>query len=56
MRPMHTMQKKTRTPRKEESCQDESDFTTPVKRGMDELASVVEELERTLDVQDVEDL
>ena len=54
MRTMHTMQKKTRTPRKEESCQDESDFTTPVKRGMD--ASVVEELERTLDVQDVEDL
>ena len=40
----------------EESCEEESDLTTAFEREMDELASVVEELEDTLDVQDVEDL
>ena len=40
----------------EESCEDESDLTTAFKREMDALASVVEELEDTLGVQEVEDL
>ena len=40
----------------EESCQEESDLTTAFEREIDELASVVEELEDTLGVQDVEDL
>ena len=39
----------------EESFEEESDSTTAFEREMDELASVVEELEDTLDVQDVED-
>ena len=41
---------------KEESCKEESDLTTAFEREVDELATVVEELEDTLDVQDVEDL
>ena len=40
----------------EESCEEESDLTAAFEREMDELASVVEELADTLDVQDVEDL
>ena len=40
----------------EESCEEESDLTAAFEREMDELASVVEELRDTLDVQDVEDL
>ena len=40
----------------EESCEEESDLTTVFEHEMDELASVVEELEDTLGVQDVEDL
>ena len=40
----------------EEPCEEESDLTTAFEREMDELASVVEELEDTLGVQDVEDL
>ena len=40
----------------EASCEEESDLTAAFEREMDELASVVEELEDTLDVQDVEDL
>ena len=40
----------------EESCEEESDLTTAFEREMDKLASVVEELEDTLDVQDVDDL
>ena len=38
----------------EESCEEESDLTTAFEREMDELASVVEELEDILGVQDVE--
>ena len=37
----------------EESCEEESDLTTAFEREMDELASVVEELEDTLDVEDL---
>ena len=37
-------------------CEEESDLTTAFEREMDELVSVVEELEDTLGVQDVEDL
>ena len=37
----------------EEPCAEESDLTTAFEREMDELALVVEELEDTLDVQDV---
>ena len=40
----------------EGSCKEESDLTAAFEREMDELASVVEELEDTLDVQDVEHL
>ena len=40
----------------EESCEEESDLTTASERETDLLASLVEELEETLDVQDVEDL
>ena len=40
----------------EESCEEELDSTTAFERDMDELASAEEELEDTLDVQDVEDL
>ena len=36
---------------KEELYEEESDLTTAFEREMDELASVVEELEDTLDVQ-----
>ena len=53
---MHMMQRKTRTSKREESCEEESDLTAAFEREMDELASVVEDLEDTLDVQDVEDL
>ena len=38
---------------KEELYEGESDLTTAFERGIDELASVLEELEDTLDVQDV---
>ena len=48
------MQKKTRTPRRKELYEADSDLTTAFEREM--VASVVEELEDTLDVQDVEDL
>ena len=37
----------------EESCEEDSDLTAAFEREMDELVSVVEELEDTLDVQDV---
>ena len=40
----------------EESGEEETDLTAAFAREMDELASVVEELENTLDLQDVEDL
>ena len=40
----------------EDSCEEESDLTAAFEREMDELASVVEELEDTLDVQGVKDL
>ena len=40
----------------EESCEEESDMTTTFEREMDDLVSVVEELEDTLVVQDVENL
>ena len=40
----------------EESCEEESNLTAAFEREMDELASVVEELDDTLDIQDVEDL
>ena len=40
----------------EESSQEETDLTAAFEREMDELASVVEELEDTLEAQDVEDL
>ena len=40
----------------EDSCAEQSDITTAFEREMDELASVVDELEGTLDVKDVEDL
>ena len=40
----------------EESCEEESDLKAAFEREMEELASVVEELEDTLNVQDVEDL
>ena len=40
----------------EESGEEETDLTAACEREMDELASVVEELEDTLYVQDVEDL
>ena len=40
----------------EESCDEELDLTAAFEREMDELASVFEELEDTLDVEDFEDL
>ena len=40
----------------DDSCAEESDLTTAFEREMDDLASLVEELGDTLDVQDVEDL
>ena len=40
----------------EEPGEEETELTAAFEREMDELASVVEELEDTLDVQDVEDL
>ena len=40
----------------EGSCEEDSDLAAAHERGMDELASVVEELEVTLDGQDVEEL
>ena len=40
----------------EESGEEETDLTTAFEREMDELASVMEELEDTLNVQDVQDL
>ena len=40
----------------EDSCEDESDLMAAFDGAMDELASVVGELEDTFDVQDVEDL
>ena len=42
--------------KEEESGEAETDLTVAFEREMDELASVVEELEDTLDAQDVEDL
>ena len=56
MKLTHMMQKKTRTPKRKSRAKKESDLTTAFEREMDELASVVEELEDTLGVQDVEDL
>ena len=43
-------------PEDEESGAEETDLTAAFEREMDELASVVEEMEDTLDVQDVEGL
>ena len=40
----------------EESCEEESDLTAAIEREMDQLASVVEVLEDTMDVLNVEDL
>ena len=40
----------------EESCEEESGLTAAFEPEIDELASVVQELEDTSDVQDVEDL
>ena len=40
----------------DESGEEETDLTAAFEREMDELASVVEELEDTLDVEEVEDL
>ena len=42
-----------RNSEEEESCEEESDLTAAFEREMDELVSVVEELEDTLDVQNV---
>ena len=44
------------TSEEEESCEEESDLTAAFEREMDEVSSVVEELEDTLDIQDFEDL
>ena len=41
-------------PSSEQECEEESDLTAAFEREMDEVVSVVEELEDTLDVQDVE--
>ena len=52
---LHFRSRKTSS-EEEESCEEESDLTAASEREMDELASVLGELEDTLDVEDVEDL